>query len=321
MKFIGEGLKKEGPNFNVLNLMRALVEDSDSSIFLPIEEYEKRIFHTSDPAIHFVKHPCKATNIISNSEEFNFSLQFLVPIKVEVEENKIIYLEDKFVFRTYNIIRNGILLVKSLYGILSEEAFNKLNELDLLYYNGAKVEQNHKYCPDYTYKINLQNVPLASNCWANPEHMGLVAMMVKEDLITRQAKFYNNLIKTMEKVIDSSEESNIYNEKSSYIKSDKEKTQVPCIVYSIENPSELITEEINNYEILKKKIKELKSQQTNYRFLIRAMLFSIENTKNKGEHYFKWSELEEVPRSKTKKRQYTTIENILIKREEYTKGV
>jgi len=321
MKFIGEGLKREGQNFNVLNLMRALVEDEGTSVFLPVEEYEKKFFHTNDPKVHFVKKPSKATKIISQAEYFNFSLQFMVPVKVEQEDKGIIYLKDKVIFRTYNIIRNAELLVKSIYGILSKEAFDTLKVLDILYYNGAKVELNHEYCPDYNYKIILENVPLVSNCWANPEHMGLLPMMIEEAKITKQLSSYNAILKGMEKPADNDEDSIFYNEATSYVKSDKEKEEFNCIVYSIENLEDEILEEINDYILLKGKIKELKARQTELRFLIRAMIFSIENTKNKGEHYFKWSLLEDVPRCKNKKRQYAVIDGITVKREEYSKGV
>lgn len=341
-KFIGEGLngKINSPNTNVLNVLRALVEDKDSTVYISNSYVNGSTWSSSgDPRVHFLPTDCgkkiTVVGIQSNEERFNFSLNGIVDVLVEYpREDGTVELKDKKVFRTYNIIRDGELTMDSISAKLSEDSFNKLREIGILYYNGVKVPENHDFKPDYVYRIELTSLPLISCNWAQPVHIGLYELMIRENYIANWVKIAKKILKDNPELASSNnEESDFYTEQTagSYEKTENLK-EVDCIQYTIKSNEKapLTDEEIMNYfeELINfvdfpKYIKELNKQLKDIRFKKRCIVYAIENTAKKGS--YEWSDMFAVPRSKNKMRQEAEIEvngqKCILQRTVYKKEV
>ena len=345
-KFIGEGLNGNinSPNTNVLNILRALIEDKNSTIYISSEYQNGSTWTNSgDPRVHFLPSDCgkkiQVVGIQSNEERFNFSLNGIVDVLVEYpREDGTVEMKDKKVFRTYTIIRDGELTMKSISATLSEDSFNKLREVGILYYNGVKVPMNHDYKSNYVYRIDLSAVPIISVNWAQPAQIGLYDLLVEENETKRWISIIKKFISENKiSTKDDNVESEFYSEsiQSSSTKS-KDLKEVECIQYTIKYdfPQSLTDDNIKNtVEILytvsddsqeiPNMLKNLQRTLKDIRFKKRCIVYAIESTKNKGN--YDWSEAYRVPRSKNKIRQDADIEvngqKMILQRTVYTKEV
>lgn len=323
-KWIGAGINsdlKDSVSNNVLNVIRALVEDKDSVVYIPNEYQNGSTYRTSpDPAVHFLPTECgKSIRVIglqSNQERFNFSMIGLVDVIVEYpQEDGSVELKDKKIFRQYNIIRDGKLTVDYVSAKLSPDSFDALKKIGILYYNGLIVPENHKHNPDYVYKIVLSGLPLISNAWAQPIRIGLVNYMKQEEELSSTLKTLKVLMKEYKSdgkfVTPSSDESDLYTENYGVsTKVEKETKEVDCLVYSLNIPEfEFSVDDARNQypdiDSLNSKIKEINKELRYVRFIIRCIVYSIEGTKKMGG--YEWSEMEKVPRTKNKMRQTANI--------------
>lgn len=344
-KWIGEGLKPNSVNCNVLNVLRTLIENENTIVYIP-DGYKKGSTSSSlDSRVHF--YPSEAgrrievVGITSNQERFNFSLQGLVNVLVEQDlpNSTEVKLVPKKVWRQYNIIRDSKLMFDYIIARLDEESFNDLRDAGLLYYNGMQVPENHCFNSDFLYKVMLKDIPLISLNWAQPVNIGLYKMMKEDLLISNKLKdlkiLKSDLIEKTGFVSKPSEDSDIYIEKYDTSKIStklRESYEANCITYSLSgseiktSPDDLEIGYINSFDTVEKVIKEmscLSKRQKELRFMIRCIIMAIENSKKQGS--YNWSDEYLVPRSKNRYRKETTIEvdGELIKlvRDRYTKKV
>lgn len=320
-KWIGSGINsdlKSSINNNVLNIIRALVEDSQSTVYIPNSYQNSSRYRSSgDPSIHFLPSECgKQISVLglqSNQERFNFSMIGLVDVLVEYpNKDGTIDLKNKKIFRQYNIIRDGKLTMDYISAKLSKDSFDALKKIGILYYNGLIVPENHNYNKDYVYKIVLKDLPLVSYAWAQPYRIGLIQYMNREEELCTILKTLRSLMKEYKsegrEISVSNEESEIYYEKySGSQKVEKDIEEVDCIVYSIDTKYiysiETAREEYDgDIDSLNESIKKYNKELRYVRYLIRCMVYSIENTKKNNS--FIWSESEKSNRSNKIKQTY-----------------
>lgn len=320
-KWIGDGLNSDlahSTRNNVLNVVRALVDDHSSIVYIPDTYMSGSKYRTSgDPAVHFLPSECgKAVRVIgvqSNQERYNFSLICMVDVIVEFKnEDGTVDLKNKKVFRQYNIIRDGELTVDYLAAKLSSDSFNALKKIGILYYNGIKVADNHNWNSEYVYKVILKDLPIVSYNWAQPIRIGLIDLMDTENMLSSKLKVMRAVRKTYQVPDLSNLESEIYSEHvGEYSTSeDYESKEVDCVVYSIKNLPEYsftedeIRSEFSDWFQIDSAISTLNKDLRSIRFLIRIITFAIESTKQDS---YEWSDIAKVPRSKTKTYQECNI--------------
>lgn len=320
-KFIGEGLKSIGNNLNVLNVLRTLVEDNDTEVYIPYS-YQKETTRSADPKVHFAPkesgNPLRVVAIQSHQERFNFSVTTILNVFVDIEnEDGTVDLVPKKVFRNYNIIRDGELTVNHIFAKFGDiGTYNILAESGILRFATCDdvVTVNHKFNPEYVYKISLVDIPLVSPCWANPTQIGLYYYLKRDMEISAILSNVRKLIKEYKEqgqsiVYDS--DGSFYTEQYSY-SSDKVKVPASCIVYDLPEikydiPIEETRKIAKDIDTADNMLSTLSKEQKSIRYLIRCIIFAIENTKNKGN--YEWTELQDLPRSKNKKFQTALIEN------------
>lgn len=341
-KWIGEGLKSEGTNKNVLNILRTLVEDEESTVYVPynyVKGYNDYKVE-GDPRVHFYPaesgRPAKIMSVLSNSERYNFSIVCLVDVLVEYYEGDKVELKQKKVWRTYNVVRDGKLVIDKVSVRLSKDAFESLRDADLLYYNGVKVGHNHSYVKDFTYILHFENIPIVSVNWAQPDRIGLCRMIMQDTFMSGVIKALKKIRSEFAPLEDTNyddSEKEIYKESVEYVKNEEhDKESVDCLVYRIPGYKyELGDEDIKtmktvykDYETVQKEIDRTKSALTRTRFLYRSVIYAIESTRLKGS--FDWSEEEKLPRSKDKmvKRANVEMDNgktVVLERISYKKEV
>ena len=318
-KYIGEGLKSSGPNLNVLNVLRALLE-SDSRIYIPSDYESENAVVSFDPRVIGLPkvddRPLIATGITSNSERFNFSISCLRSVLVAYPDisAEIVEMREKKVFRNYTIIKDGVLKNTQIYAEIPEDLFDIMVAAGILYYNERRlVEINHKYIPNFPYLIDFSNIPVVSLNWAQPDNIGLYDYMVEELKLSQMLKVIRALRKEFPVSVEiSEEESDIY---SDVIHTTAKNTsEYPYITYSF---PELAKEDLINREAYRESIQNLSYTEltTLYRvynkkleavrFMKRCIIFAIESSSKKGS--YEWTDLVEVPRSKDKFSQTTTV--------------
>lgn len=318
-EWIGKGIKglvPGSPNLNTINILRSLIEDENCICYIPLS-YAAEKKTTSDSKIHFMPveagKTITATSIQSNQERFNFSVTGEVDVYVEYEnDDNTIRLEPKKIFRTYTIIRDGELTIDYIIVKLSEDTFNDLRNAGILYYNGVKVPENHRYVPEFLYKVVLKDIPLISLAWAQPDNIGLYEYLDNENKLANTLKEVNALIKKYKEEGQVSyvfpEDSIYYNE--GYYGEEKvgDKKLVECVVYEVKNENVVIQEYIDkciNLTEATKIKKEINKLLKNIRFINRCVIWAIELSEKKGS--YNWSELAKIPRTKEKYAQYCEV--------------
>jgi len=337
--FIGMGIKPIGPNFNVINILRTLIEDPECIAYIPHDYVRGTVNRMSpDPKVHFLPSeagkPMKVVSITSNQERFNFSLLCLIPVMVEkMDEEGKVTLNPMEVYRQYTIIRDSNLTIEYIYAKLSAEAFETLRDTGVLYYSdGTQVSVHHIYSSNAIYKVSFRDVPIISLNWAQPVRIGLYNLLKRDAYISKEVTFLNQNIKKLKaegQHLIGSMSLNIYQEERTYnpdSSSKSTKVKVPCIVYEVDDPSIDDIQFTEYYDIKEAsdQLSKIKSEQKDIRFISRCIIMAIENTKKKGS--YEWSDLEKVPRSKDKYRQYATVElpngeSIVLKRTIYDKEI
>lgn len=318
--FIGKGLKglvKGSPNLNVLNILRTLIEDGNCECYIPFE-YSTEKKTSKDPRIHFMPiesgKKIKITAIQSNKERFNFSITGEVDVYVEYkDDNGIVDLLPKKIFRTYTIIRDGKLTIDYIIAKLSEETFNELRNANVLYYNGVEVAKDHKYVSEFLYKIKLTDIPLVSYAWAQPQQIGLYANLNEENELSNTLTEVNKIIKAYQadgQIIPVENEDSIYyNEPYLGEERNGEKIECECITYEVKNEKTVNQEyiDIANTDItsairVKKTINKLLKE---LRFIDRCIVMAIELSSTKGN--FNWSEPKITGRTILTENKTTTV--------------
>lgn len=320
---IGEGLKPEGVNLNVLNILRTLIEDDESVVYIPQDYKRGSAAGYADSSVHMVPseagRPIRVLSISSNQERFNFSLMGLVDVMVEeVQDDGSVNLTPKQVFRQYTIVRDGELTMDFIVAKLSNETFNDLRDAGILYYNGASVPKNHNHNPDFIYKVKLSDLPIVSCNWARPIALGLFRYITDDMLATATLKVVKEVINQykQEGQVLSYSSNGIYEEKRDKASTKRgESYDAPCVTYEISDydveskigDADFIRHAYPDIRALDRYRKSLTDIQRSARFKTRCIVMAIETSKKKGKDTFDWSELEKVPRSKNKVRQSCTV--------------
>lgn len=291
--FIGTGISDQGPNKNVINVLRVLLEDKNSTIYVPYDYVADKEGKGKDPRVHF---PPKASgtsaqviDIVGHQERFNFSLQCLVDVKVEYEEDGVVTLKDKKVWRNYHVIRDGELVMPRVFAKLSENSYDDLASAELLYIGDIKVSDNYVYSADTVYTIKLDNIPLVSSNWSRPNALNFHEMLRDSQRAAETLKQIKKVLKESKSETASTDtDSNIYTENISSYSSAKSGKEVDCITYTIiENPGyttpkyEGVANE--DYDKVNKLIKD-------YRFKCACIKWAIESAMTHRRSPYNWSE-------------------------------
>lgn len=292
--FIGYGLSEEGPNKNVLNIMRVLVEDKDSTIYIPYSYMTEKTNKEKDPKLHFLPkesgRPLKIVDIQGHKDRFNLSVKCLVDVKVEDGEENNIHFVDKKVWRNYNIIRDGQLIIDHIVANLSESAYNELKAAGgILFIGEREITNGFPYDSSIIYTIKFNGLPLVSCNWARPNALGFNESLLKLQRLSEDIKQGKKYIKENISFIDSEpEDPSIYKENVTY-NSNKVGKTVDCVTYSIlENPGYKIPKYeakqtvVNDVKKMEEEVKDLK-------FRCFCIKWALETAVKKNS--YNWSEL------------------------------
>jgi hypothetical protein len=280
-RFIGTGLKAVGPNHSVLNVLRLLIEDKGSVLFIPKGAYKRGGELQVDPAVlqGNGERTLEVLDMISTDDRFNFSLRTIKDVKVLPRDEKGEVIanakpEDKKVFRTYNVIRDGNLVLPELEARLSQESFTQLVEANV-------IKAGTKYEAAKTYTLDLRNLKMISPAWAKPATLGLVGLMRHEADLEVQQKALNARKKELiaggyKPQVD--EESEFYREQS---KKDEEREtdtyQATTVEYRLmKYEAKDFDASKFSYEKAEEMVKETRRELSIVRFKIRATVFAME---------------------------------------------
>ncbi|MCC7522880.1 VWA domain-containing protein [Candidatus Uhrbacteria bacterium] len=291
-RFIGTGLKPVGPNHSVLNVLRVLIEDKGSVLYIPKGAYKRGGELTVDPAVlqGSGERTLEVLDMISTEDRFNFSLRTTKDVKVLPRDEKGEVIanatpENKKVYRTYNVIRDGNLVLPELDARLSQESFDLLVEAGV-------IKAGTKYEAAKTYTLNLRDLKLISPAWAKPATLGLVSLMRQEKDLEAAQKALNARKKELVAggyKPKADEESEFYREQS---KKDEARETDTYTATTVElrlmkyepkafDASALSWEEANEL------VKETRRDLSIVRFKIRATTFAMERCKKQAS--IKWS--------------------------------
>lgn len=286
-RFIGKGLKPVGPNHSVLNVLRLLIEDKGSVIYIPKGAYKRGGELTTDPAVlqGSGERTLTVIDMVSQDERHNFSLRTIKNVKVRPRDaqNKIIENappKDMKVWRTYNIIRDGNLVLPELEASLSQASFDQLLEAGV-------IKAGTKYEAAKTYTLDLRNLKMISPAWAKPSTLGLVGLMRDEkDLEVRQ-KALNARKKELVAggyTPEADEESEFYREQP--VKDEERETdtyQAKTVEYRLMGykPKEFDASKMS-WEEAEALVQETRRDLSIVRFKIRATVFAMERCNQKS---------------------------------------
>jgi hypothetical protein len=280
-RFIGTGLKAVGPNHSILNVLRLLIEDKGSVLYIPKGAYKRGGELQTDPAVlqGNGERTLEVLDMISNDERFNFSLRTIKDVKVlpHNEKGEIIANskpEDKKVFRTYNVIRDGNLVLPELEARLSEASFTQLVEAGV-------IKAGTKYEAAKTYSLDLRSLKMISPAWAKPATLGLVGLMRHEADLEVQQKALNARKKELVAggyTPRADEESEFYREQA--VKQEDRETdtyQATTVEYRMMGykPKSYDASALS-YEKAEELVKETRRELSIVRFKIRATTFAME---------------------------------------------
>ncbi len=290
--FIGSGIQDEGPNKNVINILRVILEDPNSVLYVPYAYVADRGERSKDPRVHFPPkesgRPMQVVDIMGHQERFNFSLQCLVDVKVEFEDDGVKHLEDKKVWRTYSIIRDGELVMDKLSAKLSENSYSDLVSAGVLYMGDNKLDNSYVYDSDMVYSIYLKDMPLVSSNWARPNVLSFHKMLRDSERANNQLKQIKKILKESGRSDNSDTRSDVYTENiDSYGSSSGDKT-VECVTYTIvENPGYKTPKYEGNAEV---DVKNVKDTVKDYRFKCACIKWAIESAMSHRKSPYEWSE-------------------------------
>ena len=299
--FIGSGLSDSGTNKNVVNILRLLTEDKESTLYIPYNYVAAKLDRSSDPRVHFPPkesgRPMQVVTLTSNQERFNFSVTCLADVKVEYETADGTELLDKKVWRTYSIIKDGKLYVDKMAAKLSEDAYDQLVDADILMIGDTRISADYKYDESAVYTLDLSNIPLVSSNWARPNVLGFHKMLRDSQRTADMLKQAKKVLKEaksahadeLQEVVDDS----IYTESiQSYGSPTGEK--VDCVTYTIiENPGYSADKysASDNIQCMQSDVKSLSSKLEELRFKCACIKWAIESSRSHRKSAYEWSDV------------------------------
>lgn len=222
-RFIGAGLKPTGPSHCVLNVLAILVEDPAVVISLPSGVYKRGGILKEDPRV--VNSPLGRTlevvGYTGKEDRFNFSVTCKRDVRVLPADDKgnIIDGEPKaaVVHRTYNLIRDGELVMNEILASLSEVSFAKLQEAGV-------IAADETYKPGKSYTLCLGGMKMVSSAWARPGSLSLVETLREIEELKLEQTALNKRIKALGRAPVPEFEGNVYRDKPQVVKG----AQVEC---------------------------------------------------------------------------------------------
>lgn len=296
--FIGTGIAEEGPNKNVVNILRVLLEDSESILYVPYNYIAAKLDRSSDPRVHFPPkesgRPMQVISLTSNQERFNFSVTCLADCKVEFEnEDGTKRLEDKKVWRTYSIIKDGKLFVDTMSAKLSQQSYDDLIDTGILMLGDAVLDSSYVYDSNAVYTLNLENLPLVSSNWARPNALNFHRMLRDSQRIANTLKEAKQVLKEAKQVMPALFESgkDIYTESvSSY--GSPAGVSVDCVTYTIIENKDFKAEKYSGtHDTVKSDVKSLNDQLESLRFKCACIKWAIESSQSHRRNPYTWSDL------------------------------
>lgn len=280
-KFIGAGLKAVGPNHNILNALRTLIEDLANVATLPNGAYQRSGLLVKDPRV--VENPTGSTlqvvGYVSHQERFNFSIRALKNVMVLPENGSTGRPEPKQVWRTYNVVLDGNLRMPELLASLSQESFSSLQEAGV-------IDKSDGWQKGRSYTLNFRNLKMTSPAWANPTTLRLVDLLKQEAELEAEQKALNSRKKAVaadRKVTTDVDEDNVYRENAKPIEGvEPEYYSAPACEYRLMSYKVKVYDYSTlNFAQADAKVKQVRQELVKVRFMIRAIVFSMEVTKSR----------------------------------------
>lgn len=250
-EFIGTGLSV-GTNKNVVNILRSLVEDENCVAYVPYDYIAAKTGREKDPAVHYLPkeqgRPMQIIDMVAHKERFNFSVKCLVDVMVEVQEQGSTELKRMKVWRNYNVVRDGQLVMDHIAAKLSKEVWEDYRKCgDILWIGDARpVNDTDTYDAEFAYTIRFTDLPngdnettslpIVSSNWARPNKLKFHNMLLEASRLREQVKQAKKVLKENNIPAKTFESSDVYKENVGY-GGDKLGTTAQCVTYTIlENP-------------------------------------------------------------------------------------
>jgi hypothetical protein len=310
-KFIGAGLKPEGQNHCVLNVLRTLIEDTGNVVFLGKGAYKRSGELTHDPRVIESPHgrTLRVVGYVSKDDRFNFSVKCLKDIKV-LPENLQGQPVDMKEWHTYNIILDGNLHTPELEAVLTKASFDELQ-------SAGVISAKDKYAPTKTHTINLRGMKMISSAWANPTALGLVPLLKeKAELLAEQTALNAQCKATTP--------ASLKKDDGIYRRNGKKVEGVPQEFYSADCVEiELPKYKAKSYDCSRltfeqadERVKEVRQRLVVVRNIIRSVTFAMDKVDSQ---IINWSMATKVKRStKDKLEQTATFQNTLLRKITWT---
>lgn len=312
--FIGTGIAEAGPNKNVINILRVLVEDENSTVYIPYNYIAEKQDRSKDPRVKFPAkesgRPMQIVDIQGHKERFNFSVNCLVDVKVQYPENPgpndEIEFVDKKIWRTYSIVRDGELAVNTIVAKLSEQSYKDLRDAgDILYIGDTLVTENMKYDPDMIYNVNLTGLPVVSYNWARPDALGFAEMLYEQQRLSAKMTQIKKYLKENNIKTSSDSDNNIYTEAISDYSSTSSGKTVECVTYTVLNRPGFVepkyeSSSAEDYHATNSKLKDLS-------FRCACIKWAIETAKSNRRSPYEWSEIYQKKSGSSKYYQETVV--------------
>lgn len=171
--FIGKGLKEEGPNHNIANLLRILVEGNGNTILINASEYIHQSPIMYDPnIIEDENYLCELIGFSSHQSRENLSVKCYKQVTLRSTGERVRQI------RTYNVVRDKKVVLKEIIALLDADSFAKLK-------SAGFIDSKTPYSDVYRYTISLEHLPIISPAWANAPVLRLDILLKNEVIISK----------------------------------------------------------------------------------------------------------------------------------------
>ncbi len=322
--FIGSGLKPSGPNHCVLNVLALLASDSSVVLSLPAKAYRRGGLLRIDPRI--VESPLGRTLTItsytSEQKRFNFSFMTEKDVKVlAVDSNDNILPdvapEDATVYRTYNLIRDGELVISELWASMAQFTFEQLQAAGV-------IESSVRYQSGQSYQLNLRGMKMVSSAWARPNALLLTGLLQDIAELAAKQTALNAHLKAVGKPEPSESASGrpFYREQSAKLEVEPEYYAADCVelkLASVQTNSYTTEVQLLSSAEADQAIRQVRRDLRALRWRMRCIVFACELT---GWGAVDWGEPKVSQRSANPRRTYTaTLGGQLVKRVVWTEMI
>ena len=306
--FIGGKLKPVGPNHSLLHVIRALIEDPQSVVYIPTGGYKRGGIAMRDPRVIENPHTrvLRVLGYSSNAARFNFGLRTLKDVKVLPLEGG--RPKDMYVWRTYNVVLDGNRHMAQLEATLSEATFDLLQEAKV-------VKTNMRYDPARSYTLYLQDLATISGNYARPQTLGLARLLEEEaDLEVLQTALNARLDQfSYKEPLEST--GDIYRESLQPVEDVQfEYYNAPCVEIRLMGykPQPILDiSRLTSDETLRE-VRRVRHRLIVVRYIIRSITFAMETV---GSHAIPWGTKKETSRGKyPKTEQLATFDDAKLKR-------